>query len=97
MLFRSPMLVRFLLGRSENCDQVVDHPTVSREHAEFLYKDGQFIFRDFSTNGSAVVRGDRTIKVHRSSIELRGSGKIYLGKTLGQHSFGIEYSCISSQ
>lgn len=92
-----PMLVRFLFGRSENCDQIVDHPTVSREHAEFLYKDGQFIFRDFSTNGSAVVRGDRTIKVHRSSIEMRGNGKIFLGKTLGQHSFGIEYSCISSQ
>jgi pSer/pThr/pTyr-binding forkhead associated (FHA) protein len=78
-----------------DCDQVVDHPTVSREHAEFIYKNGQFIFRDFSTNGSAVVRENKTIKVHRSSIELRGSGKIFLGKTLGQHAFCIEYSCIS--
>jgi class 3 adenylate cyclase len=92
-----PMLVRFLFGRSVDCDQVVDHPTVSREHAEFLYKNGQFIFRDFSTNGSVVVRNGRNIKVHRSGVELQGSGKVFLGKTLGQHHYGIEYSCISSQ
>lgn len=92
-----PMLVRFLFGRSMDCDQVVDHPTVSREHAEFVYQNGQFLFRDFSTNGSVVVRNNRNVNVHRSSVELNSNGKIYLGKTLGQHHFCIEYSCISSQ
>jgi len=88
-----PMLVRFLFGRGQDCDQTVDHPTISREHAEILYHNGQFILRDFSTNGSFVIRGDNREQVHRSSIELRGQGQIYLGRTLNQPEFCIEFTC----
>lgn len=93
----NPMLVRFLFGRSMDCDQVIDHPTISREHAEFLYRNGQFILRDFSTNGSVVVQGNNTRRLHRSSMELKGRGKIYLGRTLHQHQFCIEFTCIMSR
>jgi adenylate cyclase len=92
-----PMLVRFLFGRSVDCDQVINHPTVSREHAEFLYRNGQFIFRDFSSNGSTVVQGEKTEKLHRSSFELRGVGKIYLGRTLGFPQHCIKFTCITSR
>lgn len=92
-----PMLVRFLFGRSMDCDQVISHPTISREHAEFLYRNGQFILRDFSTNGSVIIQGNKTEKLHRSSFELRGSGKIYLGRTLGFHQFCIEFTCITTR
>ena len=88
-----PMLVRFLFGRSMDCDQVIDHITISREHAEFLYRNGQFILRDFSTNGSFVVQDDKIEQVHRSSLELRDRGKIYLGRTLHQPQFCIEFNC----
>jgi len=88
-----PMLVRFLFGRGQDCDQTVDHPTVSREHAEILYHNGQFVLRDFSTNGSVVIQGDKREQVHRSGIELKGQGQIYLGRTLGQPEFCIEFTC----
>jgi hypothetical protein len=90
----NPMLIRFLFGRSVDCDQVIDHSTISREHAEFLYRNGQFILRDFSTNGTVVVQGNNARRLHRSSMELKGSGKIYLGRTLNQQQFCIEFTCV---
>jgi len=93
----NPMLVRFLFGRSMECDQIIDHPTISREHAEFLYRNGQFILRDFSTNGSVLVQGSSIKQLHRSSVELKGNGKIYLGRTLHQHRYCIEFTCLSSR
>lgn len=91
----NPMLVRFLFGRSMDCDQVIDHPTISREHAEFLYRNGQFVFRDFSSNGSVIVQNATTRTVHRSSVELKGNGQIFLGRTLNQPSYRIEFTCNS--
>lgn len=88
-----PMLVRFLFGRGQDCDQTIDHPTISREHAEFLYRNGQFLLRDFSTNGSHVIQGGKREQIHRSSIELKGEGQIFLGRTLGQPEFCIEFTC----
>ena len=90
-----PTLVRFLFGRNMSCDLVIDHPTISREHAEFQYNNGQFIFRDFSSNGSVVVQNNNKKAVHRSGMELRGNGKIYLGRTLDQPNFCIDFSCDS--
>jgi len=92
-----PMLVRFLFGRGMDCDQVIDHPTISREHAEFLYRNGQFILRDFSTNGTMIVQQGKPERLHRSSIELRGSGKIYLGRTLNLMQYCIEFTCQGSR
>ncbi|MBT8069507.1 MAG: adenylate/guanylate cyclase domain-containing protein [Gammaproteobacteria bacterium] len=91
-----PMLIRFLFGRGMDCDQTIDHPTISREHAEFLYRNGQFLLRDFSTNGSLVLQGNTVEKLHRSSIELRGSGRIFLGRTQNMHQFCIEYTVIGN-
>jgi len=92
-----PMLVRFLFGRGIDCDQAIDHPTISREHAEFQYRDGQFLLRDFSTNGSVIVMGNKIEQIHRSSMALKDSGKIYLGRTLHQHQYCIEFTCISGR
>ncbi len=90
-----PMLVRFVFGRGMTCDQVIDHPTISREHAEFLYRNGRFILRDFSTNGSVVIQNNNTEQLHRSSTELNGNGQIYLGRTNHQPLFCIEFNCSS--
>jgi class 3 adenylate cyclase len=47
-----PMLVRFLFGRGQHCDQSIDHPTISREHAEILYRNGQFAMSSRVVNRS---------------------------------------------
>ncbi|MDX2418747.1 MAG: adenylate/guanylate cyclase domain-containing protein [Xanthomonadales bacterium] len=88
-----PMLVRYLFGRSNNCDQVINHPTISREHAEILYRNGRFLLRDFSTNGSVIVQGNKVTQLHRTSIELKTDGEIYLGRTSRIPQFRIEFNC----
>jgi len=92
-----PMLVRFLFGRGQDCDQAIDHPTISREHAEFLYRNGQFLLRDFSTNGSIVIQDGGSEQIHRTSVELKGKGQIYLGRTFDQADYCIEFTCIDSR
>ncbi len=89
----NPMLVRYLLGRGEECDQVIDHPTVSREHAEIRYQDGKFQLRDFSTNGSVVVQDETSTRLHRSAIDLSDKGQIFLGRTERLPQFRIDFVC----
>ena len=92
-----PKLIRFMRGRGPDFDQTIDHPTISREHAEILYRNGQFLLRDFSTNGSYVIQGDNKEQIRRSSIELKGHGQIYLGRTLDQPDFCFEFTCLDSR
>lgn len=75
----NPFTVRFVLGRDPGCDLVISQTAVSREHAEIRYRNGRFVLSDFSTNGTWVQVGDHPRRVHRSMIELRGEGVIYLG------------------
>ncbi len=43
------------LGRSRNCDVVLDDPNVSREHAEIRPRGGSWVLSDLgSTNGSSL-------------------------------------------
>lgn len=91
----TPMLVRFVFGRNMTCNQVIDHPTISREHAEFIYRNGRFVLRDFSTNGSVVIQNHNIEQLRRSSTVLKGEGKIYLGKTSHQPEFCIKFSCMN--
>lgn len=88
-----PMLVRFMFGRSADCDQPVSHTTISREHAELTYRNGQFELRDFSTNGSQVLQAGKVHRVHRSRLVLQDKGEIYLGQTIHQRQFRIEFTC----
>lgn len=89
----NPMLVRYLFGRSNNCDQIIDHPTISREHAEILFRNGRFLLRDFSTNGSVIIQGNKVTRLHRSSTELIDDGEIYLGRTSRIPRFRIDFNC----
>lgn len=75
----TPFTVRHLLGRGPECDMVLNHPTVSREHAEIRYRNGRFVLTDFSTNGTWVHAPGGPYRLHRSSRELRGDGVITLG------------------
>jgi adenylate cyclase len=85
------LLVRFLLGRNPDCDLVLDHPLVSRHHAEIRYQNNEFVLIDFSTNGTTLIINGRSSSLHHSQAALRGRGSIFLGGTLYNKRFEIAF------
>ncbi len=68
------------LGRSDNCDLIVDAELASRFHAKIGTKRGQFVLTDQSTNGTYVQTEDGTISFLRhDEIPLKGEGYLSLG------------------
>lgn len=69
-----------IIGRSSQCDLIVNHKRASRLHARIEYKDGNFVLVDQSGNGTFVrfSDGDK-VKVHMSSQAIRGAGDIGFG------------------
>ena len=68
------------LGRADDNDVTVHNDEASRHHAQILFKHGQFVLHDTSTNGT-YVRKDALLPfaVRRDSIVMDGSGVICLG------------------
>ena len=85
------MLVRFTLGRLKNSDILVEHPSVSRLHAEIRYVNGEFVLQDVSTNGSHILTTGEPQLVHRRSAVLKGSGTIFIGQTVNVRHLGIAF------
>jgi pSer/pThr/pTyr-binding forkhead associated (FHA) protein len=50
---------RVLLGRSRECDLVIDDPNVSRRHAELRRKDDTWIVADLGSTNGVKVNGRR--------------------------------------
>jgi pSer/pThr/pTyr-binding forkhead associated (FHA) protein len=48
----------FFVGRSEDCHVYLDDPKVSREHAELIYKQGQWSIKQCSHFGMLVINGN---------------------------------------
>lgn len=90
------LLVRYLLGRAPDCDLILDHPLVSRHHAEIRYQNGEFILRDFSTNGTVLISGGDLQSIHHSQAALRGRGSILLGRTGYDRRLAISYHTVGS-
>ncbi len=69
-----------IIGRSSQCDLVVNHARASRLHARVEYRDGNFVLVDQSGNGTFVrfSDGDK-VKVHQNTLPIRGAGDIGLG------------------
>lgn len=69
-----------IIGRSSQCDLVVNHKRASRLHARIEYRDGNFVLVDQSGNGTFVrfSDGDK-VKVHMNTMAIRGAGDIGLG------------------
>jgi pSer/pThr/pTyr-binding forkhead associated (FHA) protein len=66
------------LGRSRQCDVVLDDPNVSRQHAELRPRGGSWVFTDLgSTNGSRL----NGHQVERSEV-VRPGDEIELGATV---------------
>ncbi len=68
------------MGRAEDNQIAVLNDEASRKHAQILYRHGQFVLHDLSTNGTYVKkRGLQAFFVRRDSIVLDGQGVISLG------------------
>ncbi len=48
-----------LVGRSSECDVVVEHPTVSRRHLELVKRDGRYHAKNLSQANGIFVNGKR--------------------------------------
>ena len=69
-------LFRVLLGRSEDCDAQLNHPSVSREHAMIAWDEEQgFAIRNLSEKNPILVNG-KAIESHK----LREGDKILMGE-----------------
>lgn len=88
----NPMCRRFTIGRSEENDLMINHPTVSRHHGEIQYQNGRFVYIDKSTNGTHIQLDGRPRRLQRNTIELTGSGSISPGQTASIPSLVITFT-----
>jgi hypothetical protein len=51
---------RFVIGRSRECDLVLDDPNVSRKHAELHQEDGRWSVRDLGSTNGIKLNGRRS-------------------------------------
>jgi hypothetical protein len=57
---------RVVVGRSRECDVVLDDPNVSRRHAELRAEDGQWVVADLGSTNGVLVNGR---PVQRAALE----------------------------
>ncbi len=70
------------IGRGPDNDLSIQGKFTSRNHAEILYRHGNFHYRDLSVNGSVIHFNDgRQARLHRDEELLQGDGTIGLGGT----------------
>jgi ABC-type multidrug transport system ATPase subunit/pSer/pThr/pTyr-binding forkhead associated (FHA) protein len=57
---------RITIGRDPTNDVVIDHPVVSKKHAELIKQDGKFFINDLGSTNGTFVNG---IKVKRHQLQ----------------------------
>jgi len=68
------------LGRDPSLDVVIDEPSASRRHCHIVRRDGRFILRDHSTNGTYVtIEGEGEVHLHVATLALHKAGWLALG------------------
>jgi class 3 adenylate cyclase len=82
-----------VLGRGKKADVVVNDSMASREHARIECRRGKFILTDMSTNGTYVQSAEGPYYLRREDLELTGTGRIALGRELGEASHFVSFSC----
>lgn len=86
----------FKIGRGErNNDLMVDRELVSRTHAAIEFRQGKFIFKDESTNGTyLLMENGARFFVRREEFTLQDRGLICLGQAVKEDNPDlIRYSC----
>ena len=74
------------MGRSADCDLVVNEPCVSREHATVWVRLGKAVLIDRSSTGTYITANDESpVAVKRETVPLLGSGTLSLGRSPAEH------------
>ena len=72
-----------VVGRHEDCDVVIDHPSLSKRHCVFVKTDGLLVIRDLATTNGTKVKGQRVrwaALLPEDRVRLGGyKMRIYLG------------------
>lgn len=72
------------IGRSPDCDIVLDHAWVSRKHGALSIRQWQLEYTDHSSAGSILRTSDgKELEIHRRTTLLNGAGTIILGGRTG--------------
>jgi pSer/pThr/pTyr-binding forkhead associated (FHA) protein len=64
-----------VLGRSDDCDCVLNDPTVSRSHARLSFRDGSWWLGDLGSANGTRVNGWRVI----GEVEVRPGDSVSFG------------------
>ena len=98
--YRGKVLVRrrdtefVTLGRDPGLDVVIGAPTASRRHCHIVRRDGKFILRDHSTNGTYVtIDGQSELHLHVDALVLHKTGWIALGLSADLTDQVVYFSC----
>ncbi|MFN2644797.1 MAG: FHA domain-containing protein [Burkholderiales bacterium] len=82
------------LGRDPSLDLFIDDTSASRHHCHIVRRDGKFVLRDHSANGTYVtVEGEGETHLHVGSLVLRKSGWISLGIPADLTEARVRYAC----
>jgi len=84
------------IGRSEDCDFIVDTVLASRVHAIVELRRGKFFITDQGTNGTYVnTNSGQEVYLRREEFILHGKGKISLGQPFAECDEGelIYFEC----
>ena len=86
LAYRDKVLVRrrewdvVTIGRDAELDFVISQQSVSRRHCDVIRREGRFLLRDHSTNGTFVmIEGEGELHVHVGEFVLAKSGWIAPG------------------
>src|SRR5438105_5573809 len=66
---------RYIIGRSQDCDLVIDNLGISRQHAEIVMEAGVPIVKDMKSNNGTYVNGKRVTRYN-----LNDGDEIAIGK-----------------
>jgi hypothetical protein len=70
---------RFLVGRSPECQLLIESNFISRRHGYFTVQHGDFRYTDQSSNGSVLKTTDAEVLVHGDAVTLPHTGELRLG------------------
>jgi adenylate cyclase len=81
------------IGRDPQNDLTLVDDRISRNHCRIECRGGRIILTDLSTNGTSILpEGDAEQVIKRASVDLKGKGLLFFGRTFnGERRGGIRY------
>ena len=65
----------FVIGSAANCDGIVHHPNISRNHAKITYHDGAYLIEDLNSTNGTRVNGE--LLSYKTKVILKKNDRIY--------------------